>query len=135
MTPKLALAAKSVIVDRDSGVPSAIGIMENITAEGFPLFVPELAFLTVWSREENESDEVSGELRVSVDGESIIQQEIPIVFRGSLFTRSVTHFRGIPILKPGRLLFQMKIGDNVGSYYINIRQRKTKEVPEKEPNK
>ena len=78
MKPKLALAAKSIIVDRESEVPSAIGIMENINAEGFPFIIPEIAFLTVWCREEGDDADFEGELTVFIEDEIIVKQGIPI---------------------------------------------------------
>ena len=137
MKPKLALAAKSIIVDRESEVPSAIGIMENINAEGFPFIIPEIAFLTVWCREEGDDADFEGELTVFIEDEIIVKQGIPIAFRAVPFTRNVTTFRGIPILKAGKLEFQIKVKDAVAKYHINIvaRNRTKQESKQNEPNK
>jgi hypothetical protein len=60
MKCKLALVAKNVIIAQDTGFPSAINIFEGIQSSGFPLFIQELAFLTVWTKREGDREEQSG---------------------------------------------------------------------------
>lgn len=136
MKPKLAIAAKYIIVDRENEVPSAIGIMENINAEGFPFIIPEIAFLTIWCREEGDESDFEGELTVLIEDEIIVKQSIPIAFRTVPFTRNVTTFRGIPILKSGKLDFRIQVKDVVAQYHINIiaRNKIKSENEQNEPN-
>jgi hypothetical protein len=48
MRLKFSLVARDVIIAQNTGVPSAINILEGIQGGGFPLFIQGLAFLTVW---------------------------------------------------------------------------------------
>ena len=66
--PLLSIAAQLVIRDAQSSTISLINISETIQAEGFPVFIPQIAFLVMWERETADPSVVSGEFTVEIDG-------------------------------------------------------------------
>jgi len=120
MKLKLALVAKEIIISHDSGVPSAIGIMERINAESFPTLFPQLGFLTVWKREPGEPDEFNGQLVVQLGATELLRDSMSLSFRGNDFTRTVIHFQGLVIPAPGELEFRCEFEGLVVKYQISV---------------
>ena len=121
MRCKLALVAKNIILAHDTNVPSAISIMENIHAGGFPTFIQEIAFLTVWAKEAGDPDEQVGHLVVKLDNNELIREQLRFSFGGGRqFIRNISEFRGLVVPQPGNLDFRAEFGAVTASYQVNV---------------
>src|SRR5438477_3550277 len=111
MRLKLALVARDVIVAQDTGVPSAINILEGIQGGGFPLFIQGLAFLTVWQREDADVEERVGNLVIKLDNTELVRQQVRFAFQGRPLARNVAQIPGLLIPQPGTLEFREEYGE------------------------
>jgi hypothetical protein len=89
MKSRLILIAREVIIAADTGVPSAISILEGVQADKFPAVVPAISFLSVWKKEEHDKSEKSGTLKVFVDEKEIIANAVNFSFISSDIARHV----------------------------------------------
>lgn len=105
MKCKLTLAAKEIIISHDTGVPSAINIMEGIQASGFPLFLQEISVLTVWKKEADDPEESHGTMTVTIAGNELVKEAITLAFRGKDVARNIGIFQGLLLPSPGNLDF------------------------------
>ncbi|WP_367871795.1 hypothetical protein [Luteolibacter sp. Populi] len=123
MNPRLALVAHDIVIAADTGVPSAFHVMEGIVSESYPMFLPMIAFLTVWHKEEGDPDEARGAMAVSLDDEQLISQDMDLTFSGSNVARLVARLQGLVIPHPGALKFSYKIGDKEAAYTVDTSSR------------
>ena len=128
MKLKLGLVARDVIVAQDSGVPSAINILEGIQGGGFPLFIQGLAFLTVWQRENGDPDEHVGNLIVRLDNTELVRQQVRFAFQGRPLARNVAQIAGLLIPQPGILEFREEYGEQSASYQVSVQALPSAEV-------
>jgi hypothetical protein len=105
MKCKLALVAKEVIISHNTGVPSAINIMEGIQASGFPLLLQEISLLTVWAKDQGDADEFAGLMKVTVGNIELVKEQMTIAFNGKDVARNVATFQGLVLPGPGNLDF------------------------------
>ena len=118
MKPRLALIARDIIVSSDSGIPSAINIIEGIMASSFPFIIPNISFLGVWVKEEKDSNEAKGTLHVLVNEQEIINSPVEINFKANEIARCVTQLQGLTIEKPSTITFRVELGGTVNEYSI-----------------
>jgi hypothetical protein len=121
MRCKLAIAAREVLIAQDTGIPSAINIIEGINAAGFPTLVPGLAFLSVWTREDGDAEEHKGQIVVKVDDVELIRAEAYFSFQGRPFTRHIAQFPALIVPQPGVLDFRAEFDGLIGNYTVNAR--------------
>jgi len=117
------LCADALIRDAESNNMSAITIYEELTPIGLPLFLPRLSILSVYEREEGDLAEVIYDLRVKLDEEILLTQQIPVNFQGKFRFRNLMVLAGLPVAHPGKLIIQISNGeDTMGEYSITINQ-------------
>jgi hypothetical protein len=134
MRCKLALVAKDIIVSHDTNVPSAINILEGIQAGGFPIFLQEIAFLTVWAKDPGDPEDHVGYLVVRLDNNELIRQQISFSFQRRPTIRNISKFQGLVIPQPGDLEFRAEFGALVASYHITVSlQRQVEPVQPNQP--
>lgn len=124
----LALVARDVVIAHDTGVPSAFNILAGIQAEGFPLLFQELSFLTVWSKDSEDSDGSEGYLTVTIAEKELLREKVQIDFRGKTIARNVANFQGLVLPSPGVLVFRFELGGVVASYSIDVTASKKVET-------
>ena len=121
MKAKLALVAREVIISADSGVPSAINIIEGLRPEGFPAFLNNIAFLSVWRREDGDPMELNGEVSVLIDEKEVIKHGVTMAFKGTLdIARQVSQFQGLVLEKPSTLTFRLTFEHVSAEYSISV---------------
>lgn len=120
MRCNLAVVAKDIILAHDTGLPSAINIIEGIQASGFPTFIQNISFLTVWVKDANDQDEHKGSLAVRLNGKDLIGGPLTIAFRDKPTIRNITEIQGLVIPEPGNLEFRIEFNGAVASYQIAV---------------
>ena len=101
--PKLILCADYVLLDSQTNSVTAFSIIEDITPEGFPVFLPRFSILSVLERDPEDPDSIVTKVDVSLDDQSVYSAEGPIEFQGKKRSRHITILGGLPIPKPGVL--------------------------------
>lgn len=107
MISRYLICARRVVQDSVENDASAIGIVEDFVAQGFPMMLSRLAVLWHVEREDGDADEIQGTLRFAVDGELL--QEAPFVgsFQGKHTSRLLLNIAGFTCKKPG--LYSLEI--------------------------
>lgn len=120
MKCKLSLVAKEIIIAHDTGVPSAINLLEGIHAASFPVLFHEISFLTVWTKEEGDKDQQEGHLVVECSGKELLREKIEIAFGARSVVRNVASFKGLVLPEPGDLVFRCEFPTASASYNVAV---------------
>jgi len=100
---------------------STIDIFEDITAEGFPVFIPRISFVWNLAREQNDPPQIAGQITVSLDNEQLAQLPLTINFQQALNNRQVVVLGGLVIQHPGtvRAVFHAEnVADAVYTFFV-----------------
>ena len=115
MKAKLALVAREVIISAD------INIIEGLRPEGFPAFLNNIAFLSVWRREDGDPMELNGEVSVLIDEKEVIKHGVTMAFKGTLdIARQVSQFQGLVLENPSTLTFRLTFEHVSAEYSISV---------------
>jgi hypothetical protein len=103
----LALCAAGVSVDRFSNRLSVFNVMEQIPSPGFPAWVPELTFVVVLRKENDENARFQTRCQVQLGDAMIVDNPAFVDFEGTNNARLVLNFQGLPVPSPGNLTFRL----------------------------
>jgi hypothetical protein len=117
----LCLAARGIIRDATTNSVSIFNLMEEVVAQGLPVFIPEMAVLGLW-RKEGDETRIECEFIARI-GETILHQ-IPTAISfepNSSMYRAIVNIVGTVVNSPGSLTFEFRIGGRVsGSYTVRV---------------
>jgi len=119
----LTICSEGIVQDRKSNNITVYNILEEVRSVGFPLLVQRLFFYS-WIMREDKDKEESYDLRfeVSIDGEEILTQGVPINFNKKPRTRTIIEIAGLPIPKIGNLSFKLSYKNkNLGEYCVMVK--------------
>jgi hypothetical protein len=104
------LCARRILVDTNENDVSAITLLEDFTAQGFPLVLPRVALIWALSRERDEPALHTGSVKVTVDDDSpMIQGPFSVEFQDQLVTRVTLNFLNFTIAHAGTLRFHCSL--------------------------
>jgi hypothetical protein len=101
MITRYTLCARRVVCDATENDITAIGIVEDFVAVGFPLVMARLALVWAFVRAPNEPAQLDGIIKASVDGEPLHEAPFRIDFQDKLATRVILNLMGFVCPKPG----------------------------------
>jgi len=110
MITRYALCARRVVCDATENDVTAIGIVEDFVAVGFPLVMSRLALVWAFAREPDEPAQLNGVIKASVDGESLHEAPFNIDFQGKLASRVILNLLGFVCPKPGLYKLTFSVG-------------------------
>ena len=113
----LLIPAKGVIRDANTNTISIFSIIEEIKAQGFPLFITELYIYFHLIKEKNDSDKFKTNLLVLNNEEEIFKYSITSNFQGQDKNNTTIRLNGLAIKNPGMLKFIIKSGSKLLSSY------------------
>ncbi len=117
----VSLVAEVVIREAETNNISVINIIDNITAQGFPLFMSRLAFLTIWEKETADPNAYRTIFSIALNEQNLHTQEINIDFQGHLRHRQIVTMQGLVIPQPGPVIFRLAIdGGPEATFTLNI---------------
>lgn len=120
----LCFAAQGIVEDKRGGAITAYNILEDITAEGFPFFIQQLAVVNVLVRDEDEPDQVEVLFRVSNGENTLIERDLPVDFEGTRKNRVVVRINGLVVENPAPLSFEFIHDEEVmGAYNVPAQAR------------
>jgi hypothetical protein len=108
----LAVCAAGASVDRFSNRLSIFNVMEEIPSPTFPVWIPEMTFVVVLRKENNEPPQFQARCRVQV-GEAVISEgTLDVDFGPNNTARGIMNFQGLPITTPGDVTFHLLLPNN-----------------------
>ncbi len=118
-----ALVAEKIIVDSSTNNANIIGVIEEITPSGFPLFFPSMVFHALFEKEDGEPDEIPFKLKAQLEGKQIALTTGSLNFAGKPRTRLIASHIGFPLHQAGGLHFSMWNADEtelIAEYTVRI---------------
>lgn len=124
ISSKLFLVADRVIKDSETNNLSIINILDDITAEAYPLIIHKLTIVSFVTKE-REEDKVSLGFKILNNDTKIIEHQIKVDFRGKNKTRAIIQLGVLPIQEAGQIHFILtdEQGNEIDRYSINLRLR------------
>lgn len=98
------------VIDARTNQVSLINLCEELQAEQFPAAHPQLALLSLFVREQDEPQKVHAQLTVKLNGIVLAETKLQIDFQNLLRCRNTAIFSSIPLMSPGELRFEIKLG-------------------------
>ena len=114
---KICIVAEGVIRDVQTNGISVYSILEELTVQGFPVFIQKIAFFALWEKEENDPGQYRTTFTIELDDKSLMSQGIDLDFQRKLRSRSMVSINGLMVPKPGNLVFSMKVKDGPEAEY------------------
>ena len=118
---KLMLCAESIVVDARTNNVSVFNIMDELSAESFPIFLQRFTVLTVLERDDDNDSTIECFLRITLADEEILNQAFDINFQDKKRTRNIVTLGGMTVLRPGTLEVSFWLGEErLGQYQIVV---------------
>lgn len=116
-----ALCAESIVTDKETGVISIFNILEQISAEGFPLHIQKLGVVNQLLRDDGDPEQITVNLQIKLNDNNLYNFNGAIDFKGAFRSRLVANINGLQIPGPGKLSFNFDYdGNRIGSYVIEV---------------
>ena len=114
----ICLAAQGVIRNAEDNNISVFNILEGITVEGFPLYIPQVTFFVLLERTLAEEGHVVGHFAATLSGRNIHELDVDINFQGQLRNRVIMSIRGLVLPNPGTLSFSLTFPTGLSANYV-----------------
>jgi hypothetical protein len=104
ITSSLMLCADRVIRDAETNNISAIGILEEITPEGLPLFIPRVMIFALLHRDKEEDpSQIECTLRIIIGDNKLLERKLVVDFKDTGRNRTIINVGGLVISTNGML--------------------------------
>jgi hypothetical protein len=124
VTAKFMIAAEGVILDSDTKAVSIFSILEDVQAEGFPVFIQKISLFVVLERAEGDSANQEFKIKISLGDLDLGVSPVAVNFQDKMRSNTIIRMYGIVIPSPGVLAATVLDGDRVlCSYTINATLR------------
>lgn len=121
MKATLAAAGRDVIIDRETGSPSLINLMDEIQTTGFPVPV-SLSLLYVIAKEDGDAEVTECSLQIKADSEILFTQTVIVDFKNTGKNNLILKFVNLPVSRPTKMSFQLINGNKlVGMAELGIK--------------
>lgn len=108
ITSEYTICAERVIRDAETNSISAIGVLEEINAEAFPVIVPQVGLLFVLIRDQADPNEIETQVSVRIGENVLFNAPFQVRFQGARRTRAIIVLQGLVIPNPGRVAFRLR---------------------------
>lgn len=120
---KLFLCADNAALDSRYNTISAFHILEDLNAATFPVAVPHLAVVGMFSREENDPSTLDLQLQFHLGPQQLFATPLTINFAHRLDSRIVAEMTGLVVPSPGSLVFALRNGEALmASWSVRVNQ-------------
>lgn len=117
----LSVCAQSIVRDETSKNTSILNIIEGISGVGFPLFVQELYYFAILTRESDDPARLDCTLRCSMNGSEVYNWPVTANFQDKFKTRLTIRIQGFAVPSPGKMTFTLMYGDDaMASFQIEF---------------
>lgn len=119
----LLVCAESTLLDANSNRVSLINVYDEISSPQFPFLTPLFSVLAVTQKDDDEEDECSCNVRISLDDNEIFVAPVLINYQGTELHRTIIGLQGLVISGPGTLKIQLLFdGAEIGDWNIPVKQ-------------
>jgi hypothetical protein len=121
MITRYLLCARRAVRDAEENDVSLISVLEDVSAQGFPVIVPRATVVWCLTREPAEAEQHQGTVRIFLEQQRLAEAAMEANFQGRMTTRIFLTFAGLAIPTPGRLKFEVSLANGLrGEYTITI---------------
>lgn len=119
----LLACAESALLDANTNRVSLINIHDELSSPQFPFLIPLFSVLAVTKRENDEEDECSCSIRISLGEQTILDAPVLVNYQGGDIHRSIVGLHGLVITGPGTLRIQLLHNAlEIGEWQIPVKQ-------------
>jgi len=119
ITGKLMTVAESVVRDIDTNLISILNIIDELTAEGFPLFVNRLSVLATIQRTDDEAPARQFLMKVTIGELELARTAISVGFLDGTRANLLVRLQGLVIPVPGSVTFTVYDATPIESNTVN----------------
>jgi len=120
---KLFFCSDSAALDVRYNTISAFHILEDLNAPTFPIAIPRLAVIAMFSRAEEDPSNVDLQLQILLGPQQLFATPVPLSFVQQLHARTILEISGFVVPSPGSLVFALRNGETlIGSWAIRVNQ-------------
>ena len=127
ITSSSMLCADRVIRDAETNSISVINILEEITPEGLPLFIPRVMIFALLHRnKEEDPSQIKCTLRIGIGDNKLLERELDIDFQDKGRNRTIINIGGLVISTNGILEASLFLEErllNQFSFIVNAPRR------------
>jgi hypothetical protein len=121
ITSKLMLFAEVLIRDADENKVTAVNILDDLLASGFPLALPKLCVLSIVEREPGDPQRIRATMRVVSGEREVMNTDIDIDFQGKTLARTIVVIGNVIVPAPGVLACSLVIdGREIQRYTLRV---------------
>ena len=121
------LCADRVIRDAATNSISVINILEEITPEGLPLFIPRVMIFALLHRDKEEDpSQIKCTLRIGIGDNKLLERELDIDFQDKGRNRMIINIGGLVISTSGMLEISLFLEErllNQFKFMVNVPRR------------
>jgi hypothetical protein len=118
------ICAEAVIQEMETGNISIFNIIEEIVADGFPVFMQKVALFARLTRSLEDADNFQLRLRATMEQTQLGEWSIPAGFREKLTNNNIMRLRGLVVPEPGKIKFALLNGEvEIVSITISVKSR------------
>ena len=113
MKIRFALCAQTASVDRGSNRVSIFNVYDHFPVTSLPINIPTVTFIcSMESDQGEETSNIKGIVDIEVNNHKVFGIEVPITFADHRLARVILTFQGVPVSKPGPVVFRLSLPDN-----------------------
>lgn len=136
---KMVLLAEAVIRDSQANTVSIINLIEGIGMESFPVLIPKVSVLGLFSRDDGDPSRVKVRFEAVLATTRLFSGEGLLDFEDKPNTRFILNVQGFVLTGPGQLRFSFyQDSKKLGSYEVTVLLKggpQINEVTEAQPGK
>jgi hypothetical protein len=115
------ILARSAVLDRFTNRLSIINVVDELRSPSFPVWIPDLVVVAMWSRDKQDRATFTARLEVTLDRRVLLKQDHEIDFATGLISRSIIALNGITIPATGILRFRLLVGrKRLAEYWVGV---------------
>lgn len=119
----LAVGGSKAMLDARNNQASIVGIIEEVSSQGFPTSPFNIDCLYFLTRDESDPASPESSLVVKLNGDQIFKNPVRVGFGENLRTRTFVTLNGIVATHPGTLEFELECnGSIVGSWTAQVKK-------------
>ena len=123
MKTVLLACAESTLLDANTNRVSLINIHDEVASPQFPFLIPLFSVLAVTKKADEEGDECSCAIRISLGDHVILDTPVLINYQGGSIHRAMLGLHGLVITGPGILKVQLLHNEaEIGDWQITVNQ-------------
>lgn len=121
MRSTLCIAAGAVLHDTQTNGISLFNIIEEVSAGGFPMFLPQIGVLAIWERDAGDPENVDVTFFLRNNAHQLFTTALTLAFAAGTRNRSMLTIGQVVVQEPGRLTMEFRRGDDVvASYAVRV---------------